>query len=63
VAKTFKAGGQLMQLSAAYYTYIARPLSSPQTQLRLQWSLLYPVKRGIDIKELLKEGGAGAPSP
>lgn len=52
-----------MQLSAAYYTYIARPLSSPQTQLRLQWSLLYPVKRGIDIKELLKEGGAGAPSP
>lgn len=56
VAKTFKAGDQLMQLSASYYTYVTRPLASPQTQLRVQWSLLYPVKRGIDINELIKEG-------
>jgi hypothetical protein len=55
VAKTFKAGGQLMQLSVLYYTYIARPLSSPQTNLKVVWSLLYPIKRGIDVQELLKE--------
>lgn len=55
VSKTFKAGDQLMSLALAYYTYVARPITSPQTQLRLQWSLLWPVKRGIDIQQLLQE--------
>jgi hypothetical protein len=55
IAKTFKAGDQIMQLSAQYYTYIARPLTNPQTNLKISWSLLYPIKRGIDIQELLKE--------
>jgi hypothetical protein len=55
IGKTFKAGGQLMSLAASYYTYVSRPVSSPQTQFRLQWSLLWPVKRGIDIKTLLDE--------
>jgi hypothetical protein len=34
---------------------VTRPLASPQTQLRIQWSLLWPVKRGLDIGQLLKE--------
>ncbi len=55
ISKTFKAGDQLMSLAVSYYTYVARPVSAPQTQLRVQWSLLYPIKRGIDISELLKE--------
>jgi hypothetical protein len=56
IAKTFKAGDQVMQLSVLYYTYVARPLTTPQTNLKISWSLLYPIKRGIDIQELLKEG-------
>ncbi len=55
VAKTFKLGDQLMQLSAQYYTYVARPITSPQTNLKIVWSLLFPIKRGIDIQELIKE--------
>jgi hypothetical protein len=55
VSRTFKAGGQLMSLSAQYYTYIARPIATPQTNLKISWSLLYPIKRGIDIQELIKE--------
>ncbi len=46
VSKTFKLGDQAMQLGLYYYTFVARPVSAPQTQLRIQWSLLYPVKRG-----------------
>jgi hypothetical protein len=55
VSKTFKGGDQLMSLGAFYYTYVARPLAGPQTNLKVVWSLLYPIKRGIDIQELLKE--------
>ncbi|HEY2473849.1 MAG TPA: hypothetical protein VGI19_03515 [Candidatus Cybelea sp.] len=55
VAKTFKDGDQLMQLSVFYYTYVTRPLASPQTNLKIVWSLLWPVKRGIDIEQLLKQ--------
>jgi hypothetical protein len=55
VAKTFKDGGQLMQLSVLYYTDVVRPLAAPQTTLRVNWSLLWPVKRGIDIQQLLQE--------
>jgi hypothetical protein len=55
IAKTFKDGGQLMQASVLYYTDIVRPLAAPQTTLRVNWSLLWPVKRGIDIQQLLQE--------
>jgi hypothetical protein len=55
VSKTFKDDGQLMQLSMLYYTNVARPLTAPQTTLRVSWSLLWPVKRGIDIQQLLQE--------
>ncbi|MBV8221768.1 MAG: neuromedin U [Candidatus Eremiobacteraeota bacterium] len=55
VSKTFKNDGQLMQLSVLYYSYVARPLTSPQTTLRVSWSLLWPVKRGIDIQQLIQE--------
>ncbi len=54
-SKTFKLGDQLMQLQMVYYTYVARQVTTPQTNLKISWSLLYPVKRGIDIPELLKE--------
>jgi hypothetical protein len=54
-AKTFKSGGRLMQLSVAYYSYVARPVGAPQTQLKVTWSLLWPIKRGIDVQELLKD--------
>jgi hypothetical protein len=55
VSKTFKAGEQVMQISAQYYTYVARPITAPQTNFKVTWSLLYPIKRGIDIAELIKE--------
>jgi hypothetical protein len=55
VSKTFKAGGQLMSLAVQYWTYVARPQSQPQTQLRVQWALLWPVKRGISIQDLIQE--------
>jgi hypothetical protein len=54
-AKTFKDYGQLMQVSVQYYTWLARPLASPQTDLKITWSLLWPVKRGIDIQKLLQQ--------
>ncbi len=55
VARTFKGGDQLMSLAVSYYTYVTRPLASPQTNLKVVWSLLWPVKRGIDIGQLIKE--------
>jgi hypothetical protein len=55
VTKTFKDGEQLMQLAAFYYTNVVRPLAAPQTTLRVNWILLWPVKRGIDIQQLLQE--------
>src|SRR6185437_7657527 len=55
VSKTFKDGDQLMQLAVLYYTNVVRPVSAPQTTLRVTWSLLWPVKRGIDIQELLQQ--------
>jgi hypothetical protein len=55
VSRTFKDGDQLMSLAVSYYTYVVRPLASPQTNLKVVWSLLWPVKRGIDIGQLLKE--------
>ena len=55
ISKTFKNDGQLMQLSVLYYSNVVRPLPAPQTTLRVSWSLLWPVKRGIDIQQLLQE--------
>lgn len=55
VSKTFKDAGQLMQLTVLYYTNVVRPLPAPQTTVRVSWSLLWPVKRGINIQQLLQE--------
>ena len=55
ISRTFKDGDQLMSLAALYYTNVVRPLAAPQTTLRVSWSLLWPVKRGIDIQQLLQE--------
>jgi hypothetical protein len=55
VVKTFKNAGQLQQIAVYYYTNVARPLAAPQTTLRVNWVLLWPVKRGIDIQQLLQE--------
>jgi hypothetical protein len=57
VVKTFKLGDQPMQLGLFYYTYVERPVTSPQTDLRINWALLFPIKRGFDIQEILKEAG------
>jgi hypothetical protein len=46
VSKTFKLGDQLMQLGLSYFTNVKKPTYAPQTTLRLQWSLLFPIKRG-----------------
>ncbi|MGC1380021.1 MAG: hypothetical protein WA814_03220 [Candidatus Baltobacteraceae bacterium] len=55
VARTFKAGDQVTSVSVLYYSYVARPITTPQTNLKIVWSLLFPIKRGIDIQELIKE--------
>ena len=57
VTKTFKLGDQPMQLALFYYTFVERPVTTPQTDLRINWTLLFPIKRGFDIKEILKEAG------
>ncbi len=56
-SKTFKLGDQPMQLGIFYYTYVQRPVSTPQTQLRVNWALLFPIKRGFDLQEILQESG------
>ena len=55
ISKTFKDDGQLMSVSVGYYTNVVRPLAASQTTLRVAWSLLWPVKRGIDIQQLIQE--------
>lgn len=57
VIKTFKLGDQPMQLGLFYYTFVERPITTPQTDLRVNWSLLFPIKRGFDLQEILKEAG------
>jgi hypothetical protein len=46
VQKTFKLGDQLMQLGLSYFTNVKKPTYAPQTTLRANWSLLFPIKRG-----------------
>ncbi len=55
IARTFKFNDQLMSVGLLYYTNVVRAAGSPQTTLRVSWSLLWPVKRGIDIQQLLQE--------
>jgi hypothetical protein len=55
IARTFKFNDQLMSVGVLYYTNVVRAVGSPQTTLRVSWSLLWPVKRGIDIQQLLQE--------
>jgi hypothetical protein len=55
VARTFKYNDQLMSVGLLYYTNVVRAAGSPQTTLRVSWSLLWPVKRGIDIQQLLQQ--------
>jgi hypothetical protein len=45
IVKTFKLGDQPQQLQLAYYGNIVRPIGVAYSTWRLQWSLLYPVKR------------------
>ena len=59
VTKTFKVGDQVMQLGAQYFTYVARPVTAPQTTFRINWSLVYPIKRGIDLQAIMKQADAG----
>jgi hypothetical protein len=59
VTKTFKLGDQPMQLGIFYYTYVERPITTPQNFLRFNWSLLFPVKRGFDLQEIIKEATKG----
>lgn len=47
--KTFKLGDQVMQINVLYYTNVVRPVTAPQTTLRIVWSLLYPIKRGVEL--------------
>jgi hypothetical protein len=55
VTKTFKLGDQPMQLGIFYYSYVDRPITTPQNFLRVNWSLLFPVKRGFDLQEIIRE--------
>ncbi|MGB6986472.1 MAG: hypothetical protein WBD74_10915 [Candidatus Aquilonibacter sp.] len=57
VSKTFKLGDQPMQIGVYYYTYVERPISTPQNFLRFTWNLLFPIKRGFDLQEILQESG------
>lgn len=45
IVKTFKLGDQTQQLALSYYGNVVRPMYSAYGTIRLQWSLLYPVKR------------------
>jgi len=57
VTKTFKLGDQPMQLALFYYTFVERPVTTPQNTLRINWTLLFPIKRGFDLQEILKQAG------
>jgi hypothetical protein len=47
VSRTFKLGPDPMQLGLYYYGNVVRATNAPYGQIRFQWSLLFPVKRGI----------------
>ena len=47
VLKTFKLGDQPMQLGLLYYGNIVAPANSASGTIRFNWSLLFPIKRGL----------------
>ena len=49
VTKTFKLADQPMQLGVQYFGNVVRTMSSPNYTLRFNWSLLYPIKRGLKL--------------
>ena len=44
-----------MQINVFYYTFIQKPLNGPQTNLRVVWSLVYPIKRGLDMQQIIEQ--------
>jgi hypothetical protein len=47
ITKTFKLGGQPMQLGLQYFGNVVRPANTPFGNVRLNWSLLFPIRRGF----------------
>jgi hypothetical protein len=45
ITKTFKLGDQPMQLGFQYFGNVVRPVNTPYGTLRLNYALLFPVKR------------------
>jgi hypothetical protein len=46
VTYTGKIASQVMSFQLAYYTNVVKPTNAPQTLLRLQWALIFPLLRG-----------------
>ena len=46
VTKTFKLGEQPMQLGIMYFGNVVRPVGTAYGTVRLNWNLVFPVKRG-----------------
>jgi hypothetical protein len=47
--KTFKLGDQPMQLGFTYFTNVVRPENAAYGNYRVNWSLLFPIKRGSPL--------------
>jgi hypothetical protein len=47
ITKTFKLGDQPMQLGFQYYGNVVRPANTAYGTLRVNFALLFPVKRGM----------------
>lgn len=46
VVYTHPVMGQIMSFQLGYYTNVRKPLFAPQTDIRFQWALIFPVHRG-----------------
>jgi hypothetical protein len=46
VTKTFKLGDQPMQIGVQYFGNVVRPANTPYGNVRFNWALLFPIKRG-----------------
>jgi hypothetical protein len=49
LTKTFKLGDQPMQLGLLYFGNVVRPTNAAYGTIRFNWSLLYPIKRGLKL--------------
>jgi hypothetical protein len=49
LSKTFKLGEQPMQLGLFYFGNVVRPANAAYGDIRLNWSLLFPIKRGMAL--------------